>query len=134
GGRHDLLIEQVGGQPTPAVGFAAGIERLLIACEELDILLTQPKSVDAYIVTIGDNARNWALQHLPKLRDAGISATMDNKGRSIKSQMKDANRENAVYTIIVGDNELNEGQFTLRNMQASEEEAYTFEEILKKLG
>ena len=134
GGRYDLLAEEIGGQPTPAVGFAAGMERLLIACEELDIELAEPKSVDIYIVTIGDNARQWALKHLPKLRNAGISATMDYIGRSVKAQMKDADRENARYSIIVGDNELNQGKFTLRNMKASEEQAIEFDSIIDKLS
>ncbi|MBN2732643.1 MAG: histidine--tRNA ligase [Balneolaceae bacterium] len=134
GGRYDLLVEEVGGQPTPAVGFAAGMERLLIACEELDIELAEPKSVDIYIVTIGDNARKWALKHLPKLRNADISATMDYIGRSVKAQMKDADRENARYSIIVGDNELKKGKFTLRNMKESEEQALDFDAIIKKLS
>lgn len=134
GGRYDLLVEEVGGQPTPAVGFAAGIERLLIACEELDIRLAEPKTVDAYIITIGKKARNWALTKLPELREAGISATMDYKDRSIKAQMKDADRENASFAIIVGENELNEGKFTLRNMKESKEEALVFDEIVKKLS
>lgn len=133
GGRYDLLIEEIGGQPTPAVGFAAGIERLLIACEELDIDLAEEEMLDVYIVTLGDEARKWALKHLPKLRDAGLSASMDYIGRSIKAQMKDADRENARHVIIVGGNELAEGKFTLRNMKASEEDAYTFEEILNRL-
>lgn len=133
GGRYDLLVEEVGGQPTPAVGFAAGIERLLIACDELDIELGEKKSVDIYIVTIGDEARSWALQQLPTFRKAGISATMDYKDRSIKAQMKDADRENARYSIIVGGNELNEGKFTLRDMKASKEETLTIEEIRQQL-
>lgn len=134
GGRYDLLVEEIGGQPTPAVGFAAGMERLLIACEELDIELAEPKTVDIYIVTIGGNARRWALKHLSTLRKAGISATMDYIGRSVKAQMKDADRENARYSIIVGDNELNQGKFTLRNMKASEEQAVDFNTIIDKLS
>jgi histidyl-tRNA synthetase len=133
GGRYDLLIEEIGGQSTPAVGFAAGIERLMIACEELGIELADEEILDVYIVTLGDNARRWAVKHLPKLRKAGLSASMDYIGRSIKAQMKDADRENAHYTIIVGDNELNEGKFMLRNMKASEENAYSFDEILNRL-
>ncbi|MDR9417274.1 MAG: histidine--tRNA ligase [Gracilimonas sp.] len=134
GGRYDLLVEEIGGQPTPAVGFAAGMERLMIACEELGIELAQEKSVDLYFVTLGEAARTWALTHLPKARAAGHSATMDYKGRSMKAQMKDADRENALYTVIIGDNELSEGKFTLRNMKASEEDSLTFDEILAKLG
>ncbi len=130
GGRYDLLVEEIGGQPTPAVGFAAGIERLLIACEELGIKLADEKSVQVYIVSLGEAARKWAVQALPRLRDAGISSTMDYMGRSMKAQMKDANRENADYTLIVGDNELEAGVFTFRNMRESEEHSFTFDQIL----
>lgn len=133
GGRYDLLVEEIGGQPTPAVGFAAGMERLLIACEELGIPLGSEKSVDVYIVTLGDAARKWGVSKLPFLRNAGISATMDYMGRSMKAQMKDANRENASFTIIVGENELSEGKFTFRNMKVSEESSLSFDEILAKL-
>jgi len=133
GGRYDLLVEEIGGQPTPAVGFAAGIERLLIACEELDIPLAEEKSVDVYIVTIGEKARNWALNQLGKLRASDVSAAMDYMDRSVKAQMKDADRENARFTIIVGENELNEDKFTLRNMKASEEQQLSFEKVLEKL-
>jgi|SRR5699024_5309373 len=134
GGRYDLLIEEVGGQPTPAVGFAAGIERLFIACKELDINLTEEDKLDVYIVTLGNDARSWALKHLPKLRNAGLSASMDYIGRSIKSQMKDADRENARHVIIVGSNELEEGKFVLRDMKESNEKAYPFDEIIKRLS
>ncbi len=134
GGRYDLLIEEIGGQPTPAVGFAAGMERLFIACEELGISLGEDSSVDVYIVTFGDTARNWAMSFLPELRAAGISATLDFQGRSMKAQMKDANRKNARYTLIVGDNELEKDLYVLRDMEASEEENLNREGILKKLS
>ena len=129
GGRYDLLVEEVGGQPTPAVGFAAGMERLLIACEELGITLGSEKEVDLYIVTLGDEARTWGLSKLPFFRNRGISATMDYMGRSMKAQMKDANRENARFALIVGSNELKENRFTLRNMKESDEKQLSLEEI-----
>lgn len=134
GGRYDLLVEEIGGQPTPAVGFAAGMERLLIACDELGIKLGSDKSVDVYIVTLGDAARKWGLSHLPAIRELGASATMDYKGRSMKAQMKDANRENARFTIIVGDHELESDKFTFRDMENSEEESLEFPEILERLS
>lgn len=134
GGRYDLLVEEIGGQPTPAVGFAAGMERLFIACEELEIELGSKKEVDVYVVTLGDDARKWGLSQLPKLREKGISATMDYMGRSMKAQMKDANRENARYALIVGENELKEGKFTLRNMKESEENLLTFDEVINRLS
>ncbi len=132
GGRYDLLVEEVGGPQTPAIGFAAGMERLLIACDELGIELAGPKQVDVYIVTLGEAARTWALKTLPRLRTKNLSATMDYMGRSMKAQMKDANRENARFAIIVGDNELREGRFTFRDMEASEESALTLDEILER--
>ncbi|MBO6622907.1 MAG: histidine--tRNA ligase [Balneola sp.] len=134
GGRYDLLVEEIGGKPTPAVGFAAGMERLFIACEELEISLAEEKKVDVFIVSLGDDARNWALKTLPILRQNGISATMDYLDRSMRAQMKDANRENAYYTLIVGDNELQDGKFTLRNMKESEEAQLTIDEIVSKLS
>jgi histidyl-tRNA synthetase len=134
GGRYDLLVEEIGGQPTPAVGFAAGMERLFIACEELDISLAEPKTVDVFIATLGDTARDWAVKTLPVLRDRGVSATMDYLGRSLKAQMKDANRENARYALIVGDNELEAGKFTLRNMHESDEEQLDLEQIIQKVA
>lgn len=134
GGRYDLLVEEIGGQPTPAVGFAAGMERLFIACEELGITPGSEKKVDVYIVTLGDAARRWGLSQLSKLREKGVSATMDYMGRSMKAQMKDANRENAQFAIIVGDNELKESKFTFRNMNESEEELLSFDEILDRIA
>jgi histidyl-tRNA synthetase len=130
GGRYDLLVEEIGGQPTPAVGFAAGIERLLIACDELGINLADEKSIDIFVVSLGDNARNWVIEHLPELRDHAISATMDYKGRSMKAQMKEAHRQNAKFALIVGDNELDSGKLVLRNMKKSEEQYLTFAEII----
>ncbi|MFN1836182.1 histidine--tRNA ligase [Balneola sp. MJW-20] len=133
GGRYDLLVEDIGGPSTPAVGFAAGMERLMIACEELDIHLAEPKKVDVYFITLGEDARKWALKQLSAVRNEGLSATMDYMGRSMKAQMKDADRENASYTVIVGSNELEEGKFTLRNMKESEEEMLSLTDIINKL-
>ncbi len=132
GGRYDLLVEEIGGQPTPAVGFAAGMERLLIACDELGIELTPPKSIDIFIVSLGDAARNWVIEHLSEFRSKGISASMDYKGRSMKAQMKEANRQNARFALIIGDNELEAGKFVFRNMNESKEEQLSLKEILEK--
>ncbi len=133
GGRYDLLVEEIGGPPTPAVGFAAGMERLLIACEELGIEIAAARSVDLYIATLGESARTWALETLPRLRNAGYSATMDYSRRSMKAQMKEANRENARFAIIVGDQELESGRYTFRDMEASEESSLSLDEILQEL-
>jgi histidyl-tRNA synthetase len=133
GGRYDLLIEELGGPATPSVGFAAGLERLMIACDALNIHLGSQPELDVYIVTRGDDAKKWAFRHLKPLRDAGLSASMDIANRSMKAQMKEADRELAKWTLIVGDDELQTEQFTLRNMAESYEEKLHFADILKKL-
>lgn len=133
GGRYDLLIEEIGGRPTPAVGFASGMERFLIACEALGITPGSDPIADVYIVTRGDEAGKWGLKMLKTLREAGIRATMDFAARSVKSQMKDANREQARFCIIVGEDELKQGRFTLRNMSESDEQMLTPDEILTRL-
>lgn len=133
GGRYDLLIEELGGPATPSVGFAAGLERLMIACDALNINLGTQPELDVYIVTRGDDAKKWAFRHLKPLRDAGLSASMDIANRSMKAQMKEADRELAKWTLIVGDDELQTEQFTLRNMAESYEEKLHFADILKKL-
>jgi histidyl-tRNA synthetase len=133
GGRYDLLIEELGGPATPSVGFAAGLERLMIACDALNIPLGAQPELDVYIVTRGDDAKKWAFRHLKPLRDAGLSASMDIANRSMKAQMKEADRELAKWTLIVGDEELQTEQFTLRNMAESYEEKLHFADILKKL-
>lgn len=133
GGRYDLLVEELGGPPTPAVGFASGIERLFIACKELNIDLAKEQGVDVYIVTRGDEARKWALKHLNSFRRQNLSATMDYAGKSIKAQMKDANRQNASYSIIVGDDELQQQQFTLRNMKESDERVLNFDQLMNEI-
>lgn len=133
GGRYDLLVEELGGPATPAVGFAAGMERLLLAAEELGINLGETPTPHVYIVTRGEAAVQWASKALAELREKNIAATTDYQARSIKAQMKEANRVQATYAIIVGESELEEGLFTLRNMQDSSETKVSWGEIIKSL-
>ena len=133
GGRYDLLIEEVGGPPTPAVGFACGIERLMIACEALGITLAHPTGPDIYFVTRGEEAARWALEKMPELRNCGLVCTMDYSGRSLKAQMKDANRQQARFAVIIGEQELQENLFTLRDMVKSEEYQVTSDDIADRV-
>ena len=130
GGRYDLLVEELGGPATPAVGFAAGMERLLLAAEELGITLGETPTPHVYIVTRGEAAVQWASKALAELREKNIATTTDYQARSIKAQMKEANRIQATYAIIVGESELEEGLFTLRNMQDSSETKVSWEQIV----
>lgn len=133
GGRYDLLIEELGGNPTPAVGFASGMERLMIACDALNIPLGATPRLDVYLVTRGQLAVDFALRHIPQLRSLGLSSSMDYAGRSMKAQMKEANREQSRFTIIIGDEELATGRLTVRDMDASDEQTLTWDEILSML-
>jgi histidyl-tRNA synthetase len=133
GGRYDLLVEELGGQPTPAVGFASGMERFMIACEALGIALGGEPTADVYIACHGDNARDWAVKAAQEFRNSGVSTMYDTSGRSVKAQMKEANREGAKWTIVVGDSELEKGEFVLRDMQASEEQSLPFASIKSRV-
>lgn len=133
GGRYDLLIEEIGGRPTPAIGFASGFERLLIACEALNLFIPEALKPDVYIVCRGDEAQKWAMktkQHFMKL---GVSCTLELSGKSLKAQMKDADRTNAKFTLIIGEEELNSGLLTLRDMGKSNEQKLTIDDVIKAI-
>ncbi|MBO6210562.1 MAG: histidine--tRNA ligase [Schwartzia sp.] len=133
GGRYDGLVEEIGGNPTPAVGFAVGLERVMLAMEMQDLFPETEEGTDAFIVAMGDDAKVPAFRLLAELRDAGLSARMDYAGRSMKSQMKQADKANARYALILGEDELAKGVVTLRDMESSAQEQVAREEIVNKL-
>lgn len=133
GGRYDGLVEEIGGNPTPAVGFAVGLERVMLAMEMQGLFPERSEGADAFIVAMGDAAKDEAFCLLAELRDAGLSARMDYAGRSMKSQMKQADKANARYALILGEDELAKGVVTLRNMESSAQEQVAREEIVNKL-
>ena len=133
GGRYDGLVKEIGGNPTPAVGFAVGLERVMLAMEMQDLFPETEEGSDAFIVAMGDAAKEEAFRLLTELRDAGLSARMDYAGRSMKSQMKQADKANARYALILGEDELAKGVVTLRNMESSAQEQVGREEIVNKL-
>lgn len=116
GGRYDGLIEQFDGQHTPAVGFGMGLERLLMLLEELDKLPTQAPAPALYAVGQSENGRKVVRELTAKLRACDIWVEMDTSERSIKAQMKAANRLNAKYVIVLGDDEIESKTATLKNM------------------
>lgn len=133
GGRYDGLIEEMGGNPTPAVGFATGLERVLLALEKQGLLPDKNRSVDVYVVALGESAQEEAFKLVMDLRDAGFSAAVDYAGRSMKAQMKQANKLGARYAAIMGEDELAEGVVMLRDMAGSEQEKVPVAEIVNKL-
>ena len=122
GGRYDGLAEAVGSSQTvPAVGFASGFERLFLALDAQGIALPDPAPLTAFLVALGDEAQAWAFQTAYALRDRGVRTALDLKGRSMKAQMKEANRQAARYAVIVGKDELDQGVVQLRDLAASDQ-------------
>ncbi len=121
GGRYDGLIEQLGGQHTPALGFGMGIERLLIVMDKQNCDYLKPRKCDLYFATMGDEALEEAMELSNKLREFGYFAEYDIMGRGLKAQMKYANKIGAAFTIVLGENELNEGKAKLKEMESGEE-------------
>ncbi len=117
GGRYDGLIEELGGAPLPACGFAMGLERLLIHMEESGVAFPEAPKCNLSIVTAGERAVLKALELSSALRAQGYTVNVDIAGRSIKAQMKYANKINSEFTVVLGDNELDEGTAKLKNMQ-----------------
>jgi len=121
GGRYDGLIEQLGGQHVPALGFGMGIERLLLVMDKQNCAYLAPKKCDIYFATMGDAALEKAMELAKQLREYGLYAEYDLMGRGLKAQMKYANKIGAAFTIVLGDNELAESKAKLKDMEKGEE-------------
>jgi histidyl-tRNA synthetase len=121
GGRYDGLIEQLGGKPAPAAGFAMGVERLLALMETGSVTLATPVP-DAYIVHAGEAAQVFAWQVAAALRGARLDAVMHCGGGSFKSQMKKADASHARYALIIGDDEAAARQVTLKPLREAAEQ------------
>lgn len=132
GGRYDHLIEELGGEPTPAVGFASGIERLLLVADSPQFSAVSP-SMDLFIATIGEKAQKKGFILQSNLRKLGFSCEMDFLGRSLKAQMKAADKLQSRYVFILGEEELKKGKGILRNMISHEQEEITLEEVERRI-
>ncbi|WP_454053465.1 histidine--tRNA ligase [Clostridium sp. Marseille-Q7071] len=116
GGRYDYLISEVGGPEMPAVGFGMGIERLLLTLEEKGIEIPKPNYMDVYIGSMGDEGKLEAVRLIHKLRQQGLKCDCDHLERSVKAQMKYANKITANFTAILGEDEIKNRSFRLKNM------------------
>lgn len=134
GGRYDRLAEVLGSdEPVPAVGFAAGMERLFLALDAADIELPSAPQPDVFIAALGDEAEQWVFRTTQELREAGIHVAFDLKGRSLKAQMREANRQSANYTLIIGGNELEAREATVKEMESGEQVEVPFDELTQFL-
>ena len=133
GGRYNGLVEEIGGPETPGIGFALSLERLLMALETQGIELPVGTGLDAYLVTMGDQAKKAAPRLLHELRGAGLSVDGDYMGKKMKAQMKAASRQNAAYSLILGDDELAREAVMVKEMATGEQEEWPLDELTKKL-
>ena len=121
GGRYDGLIEELGGQHTPSLGFGMGIERLLLLMQSQNIEIPKPPVCDLYVVGMGEKAKVKAFNIIEGVRKSSLIAEGDIVGRSMKAQMKYANKIGAKFSMVIGDNELEQNKAKLRDMKTGEE-------------
>ena len=127
GGRYDGLVEKLGGKPTPGIGFAAGIERLLLASSSDNKL----RNIQIYIVGIGNDVRPTMINLAEELRSNDIRTSFDYLRRSIKAQMREANKLGAQYAIIIGEDELKDKSVIIKDLSTSNQEKITLDSVQK---
>ena len=116
GGRYDLLVKELGGSEIPGVGFAAGIERILLACQNENSFTPSEEKIDLYIITIDKTLSDEAYNYAIGFRREGLNVELDYLSRSVKAQMREANKLNAKFVMILGGDEFSNGEVVIKNM------------------
>lgn len=129
GGRYDLLVEELGGKPTPGVGFAAGMERILLACENENVLNLPDPSIDIYIVRIDSDLLLKVSELASYLRKKDLTVDYDYLNRSVKAQMREANKMNSKFVLFVGGDEYKNQELVLKNLSTSEQKTVRLNEL-----
>ena len=133
GGRYDGLAEELGGAKTPAIGFATGMERLIDVFKANNKELDLEKNMQVFVAYLGDKANLYATKYVELLRDNGIYAEKDIMGRSLKAQLKYADKKKAKYVLTIGDNEIESKKAPLKNMETGEISQIDLEDIQEVL-
>jgi histidyl-tRNA synthetase len=120
GGRYDGLLGQLGGPDLPGIGFGMGVERLVLLLQQLEAQ-SASRTIDLFLIALGNDAFAKGFKLVHTLRAAGLQVLMDIEGRSLKSQMKQANKANARFALIIGENELQKGEGVIKNMTTGEQ-------------
>ncbi len=128
GGRYDGLIEMLGGAPTPALGFGMGLERLILTMQSQGVEFEEPSGCEIYIAPMGERAATAAASLIASLREDGFYAEYDLVGRSLKAQMKYADKIGAKFVVVLGDNELDEKKVNVKNMTTGEQTSLPLDE------
>jgi histidyl-tRNA synthetase len=134
GGRYDDLIEELGGKSTSAVGFAAGMERMIIVLDQQRIEWPKNRGLDVYVIRVNEKNKDITFELLQKIRNYGFSADMDYSEGSLKSQMRIANKLGVKYTIIIGEEELSKNMIILRNMKIKEQKEVKINNLINELS
>ena len=129
GGRYDLLVEELGGKATPAIGFAAGMERFVLVLQMQKKLDLEEKKLNLFIAALGDEAKAFAVKLVRDLRQKNISCETDYLLRSLKAQMREANRQKAEKVLIIGEEEMKKGRAVLKDMQSGEQQEIDLDQI-----
>lgn len=132
GGRYDGLIEELGGQHTPSLGCAMGIERLLLLIESSGVEIPKPDTCDLYIASMGENASLKAFALAEEVRKSGLSAQCDIVGRGLRPQMKFADKIGAKFSVVLGDNEIEENKAEVKNMETGEKTPVSLTDFAKE--
>lgn len=133
GGRYDLLVEQLGGPPTPGIGFAAGIERIIMAMPKSNPS-EDKRRLGIFVASMDDKYRTEAFRLINKVRGIGVPADIDYLGKSLKAQMKQANKSDLSHVIILAENELTRGRVAVKNLNNSEQFEIEIERIYKLIN
>lgn len=129
GGRYDGLVEELGGPETPGIGFAMGIERILLTLEQEDVMIPSAASLDAYVVGLGEATNMESLKVVQAIRGFGFSADRDFMGRKAKAQFKTADKEGAKLVLTLGEDELSDGVINVKDSATREEKAFPLTDI-----
>lgn len=133
GGRYNGLVAEVGGPDQPGIGMAIGLERIALILEKQEVAAGQRRPLDVYLISLGEAAEREITSQLFKLRQAGFSAERDYLGRKMKAQMKSADRMQARYTAILGDDELTRGEIALKSMETGEQRTVKLSDLVDEL-
>jgi histidyl-tRNA synthetase len=134
GGRYDNLVEEIGGEPAPAIGFGLGMERLVLTLDALGVEPPGDQRDSVFVAGLGEAGHEAAVKVTFELRGNGIAADMDYTGRSLKAQMKIADKLGARWVVILGGDEIARGAATVRDMRTSRQQSVPLCELAARLA
>ena len=133
GGRYDDLIEELGGKPTPAIGFAAGIERIILNLKKQKVAIPPLPKPQVFIAYLGDEAKDEAIKLASSLRRGGIGVIEALGDKSLKAQLRQANNLGVGYAVIIGEQEVKSGTVILRDMTSAEQKTVPLAQLQRQL-